>query len=707
MTIALDRRGFLAAGGAFTLSFVVTPLAGAQQAAAGSPWTAYLTIGTDGRIALMSPTTEMGQGTHTAHAAIIADEIGVPLNWVKVDTPMPSDPFRRGGSMGSGGSAGVRAWWDPLRKVGASARQSLINAAAAKAGLPAAEVSIQDGQVRRGGKILMPLGEAARLAATAPPAEGTPRDPATYRYVGKQTPRVDIPAKVRGEPVFSQDFTRPGMVYACAVLSPVWTGLARQINEAPALAVKGVQRVVTFPGGAAVIAGTQWAAMKGAAALEVSWASTAYDGLSSSAISAAMLAGLDKDGEALQARADGDAAAALSGAARIVEADYEVPYIAHTPMEPWNVTVEPTADGGLEIWGPFQTQDRNRNTAAKVAGLDPSKVKLHTLMLGGGFGRRLGDDGLPAAVLTALAVKKPVKFFWRREDEIGQGYYRPAQVARMRAGLDATGKVIALHVRTAGPSMRQSFSPAGLPKGEVDGSSVQTLTDTLYRTGAYRVDWVRVDQVVPMAPWRAVGATQNGYFMEAFLDEVAKAAGKDPVALRRELLAHDPRALKVIDRAAAAGDWGKPLPAGRARGFAFVYSYGSLCAQVVEASLENGEVRVHRVTCAIDCARVVTPDGARNQMEGGIVQGLSSALFEGIEVGNGACENRNFDSYRIMRINEAPAVIETHFIENDQVIGGIGEPGLPPATPALVNALFALTGKPIRKLPIMAQLADA
>jgi isoquinoline 1-oxidoreductase beta subunit len=702
----VDRRGFLVAGGAFTLSFAVTPVAGAQQAAKPpSPWTAYLTIAADGRVHLQSPTTEMGQGTHTAHAAIIADEIGVPLAWVSVETPMPSDPFRRGGAMSSGGSAGVRAWWEPLRKVGASARQSLINAGAAKSGVPAAEVTIEDGRLLRGGKALMSVGEAAALAAGAPPVEGTPRDPATYRIVGKATPRVDIPAKVRGEPIFSQDFTRPGMVYACAVLSPVWTGKVHSLNEAPALAVKGVEKVVQFPGGAAVVAASQWAAMKGAAALEVSWAPTAHDGLTSSAISAAMLAGLDKDAEALQAKAEGDTAQALAGAARVVEADYEVPYIAHTPMEPWCLTVEPTADGGLEIWGPFQTQDRNRDTAARTAGIDPSKVKLHTLMLGGGFGRRLGDDGTPAAVLVALAMNKPVKFFWRREDEIGQGWYRPAQVARMKAGLDKDGKVVALHIRTAGPSMRDSFQPGGLPRGEVDSSSVQTLTDTRYRTGAYRVDWVRVDQVIPMAPWRSVGATQNGYFMEAFIDEVARAAGKDPIALRRELLAHDPRALKVIDRAAEASDWGKPLAKGRARGFAFVFSFNSLCAQVVEASLENGEVRLHRVTCVMDCGRVVTPDGALNQMQGGIVQGLSTALFEGIEVADGTCRNRNYDSYRIMRINEAPAVIETLFIENDEVIGGIGEPGLPPATPALVNALAALTGKPIRKLPIMAQLA--
>lgn len=706
MNIPVDRRAFLTATGAFTLSFTVAPKAAiAQQTGApAAAWTAYLTIGADGRIALLSPTTEMGQGTHTAHAAIIADEIGAPLDWVKVDTALPSDPFRRGGAMGSGGSAGVRAWWQALRKVGASARQSLIAAAADKSGAPVAELSIVDGRVLRAGKPLMTLGEAAKLASGRPPVEGEPKDPSTYRLVGKATPRVDVPAKVRGEPIFTQDFSRPGMVHACAVLPPVWGADIATMDEALARAVKGVEGVVRFPGGAAVVASSQWAAMKGAALLEVKWTSTPHDKLTSEQISKEMLAGLGKDAEAIQAKAEGDVAAALAGAARVVEADYEVPYLAHAPMEPWCVVVEPTADGGLELWGPFQTQDRNRATAARTAGIDPERVRLHTLMLGGGYGRRLGDDGTPAAVQVAMAVKKPVKFFWRREDEIGQGYYRPAQVARMKAALDKDGKVVGLHIRTAGPSMRHSFAPGGLPKGQLDGSSVQTLTDTRYRTGAYRVDWVRVDQAPPMAPWRAVGATQNGYFVESFLDEVAKAAGKDPVALRRELLAHDPRALKVIDTAARAADWGKPLPAGRARGFAYVESYGSLCAQVVEASLEDGEVRVHRVVCVLDCARVVTPDGARNQVEGGVVQGLSSGLFEGIEVADGACANRNFDGYRLMRMNESPPVIETVFIENDEVIGGVGEPPLPPATPALVNALFALTGKPIRKLPIAANL---
>jgi len=469
--------------------------------------------------------------------------------------------------------------------------------------------------------------------------------------------------------------------------------------------VKGVERVVPIPGGAAVVASSQWAAMKGAAALKVTWKATPHDRLTSAAISKAMLAGLGQDAQAIVGKAEGDTAAALAGAAKVVEADYEVPYLCHAPMEPWSITVEPTADGGLEIWGAFQTQDRNRATAAKTAGISPDKVTLHTLWLGGGYGRRLGDDGTPGGVAVAMAIKKPVKFFWRREDEIGQGWYRPAQVARLRAGLDKDGKVVALHIRTSGPSMRDSFSPGGLKQGEIDGSSVQTLTDTRYRTGAYRVDWVRTDQPVPMAPWRAVGATQNGYFMEAFVDEIARAAGKDPVALRRELLAHDPRALTVIDEAAKAGDWGKPLPKGHARGFAYVESYGSLCAQVVEASIEDGVVKVHKVACVLDCAQVVTPDGARNQVEGGVIQGLSTALFEGIEIDGGRATNTNFDGYRILRMNEAPHAVTTVFIENGETIGGVGEPPVPPATPALVNALAALTGKPIRKLPIGAALA--
>jgi isoquinoline 1-oxidoreductase beta subunit len=328
------------------------------------------------------------------------------------------------------------------------------------------------------------------------------------------------------------------------------------------------------------------------------------------------------------------------------------------------------------------------------------KIRLHTTLLGGGFGRRLGSDGIAAAVVTAKVVKRPVKFFWRREDEFGQGWYRPAQAARLQAALDADGRVTGLHVRTAGPALSASFSPQGLPAGQLDGSSVSTIRESRYRPAAFHVEWVRVDQPVPMAPWRAVGATQNGYFLECFVDEVARAAGRDPYQLRRELLAHDPRALNVIDTVARAAGWGEPLPKGRARGMAFVESYGSLCAEVAEVSLRDGRPFVHRVVCALDCGSIVLPDGVRSQVEGGIVQGLSAVLGEAVNVAAGAAVERNFDTYSMLRITDAPERIETIIIESGEPMGGVGEPPLPPLAPAVVNALVALTGKSIRELPL-------
>ena len=413
-----------------------------------------------------------------------------------------------------------------------------------------------------------------------------------------------------------------------------------------------------------------------------------------------MRAGLAKDDRAIEARNDGDMAAAFASAAKTFEAVYEAPYLSHSPMEPWTCTLEFDADGVLHLWAPSQAQDRYRNVAAETAGLPVGKVRIHTTMLGGGFGRRLGPDGVPGAVRTAMAVRKPVKFFWTREDETAQGWYRPAQVARMRAAFDAEGRVTAFALRTAGPALANSFG-SGLPEGKLDGSSVSQMRDTRYKpSSAFRVDWVRVDQPIPMAPWRSVGATQNGYFMECFVDEVARAAGKDPYRLRRELLAHDARALKVIDTAAEVAGWDTPLPEGHARGMAYVESYGSLCAEVAEVSLRDGRPVVHRVVCALDCGSVVLPDGVRAQVEGGIVMGLSTALREKVKIENGRAVNTNFDSYRLARIGDAPARIDTVIIESGEKMGGVGEPPLPPAAPAIANALFALTGKPARRLPL-------
>jgi isoquinoline 1-oxidoreductase beta subunit len=500
--------------------------------------------------------------------------------------------------------------------------------------------------------------------------------------------------------VFASDVERPGMVYACARLAEVFGAEPDGFERESATAVSGVLDVVAVPGGAAVVATNSWAAIRGAEALRIRFKPTPHDRLDTATISRQMRAGLGADAQPISARADGDWAAAAKDARRVVEADYEVPYLAHAPMEPWNCTVEFARDGELHVWAPVQTQDRNRNAAAAAAGLPDEKVRLHTTLLGGGFGRRLGSDGIAAAVVTARAVGRPVKFFWRREDEFGQGWYRPAQAARLRAALDADGRVTGLHVRTAGPALSASFSPQGLPAGQLDGSSVQTIRESRYRPGAFHVEWVRVDQPVPMAPWRSVGATQNGYFIECFVDEVARAAGRDPYQLRREWLAHDPRALNVIDTVARTAGWGEPLPKGRARGMAFVESYGSLCAEVAEVSLRDGRPFVHRVVCALDCGSVVLPDGVRSQIEGGIVQGLSAVLGEAVDVAAGGAAQRNLDSYPILRITDAPERIESIIIESGEAMGGVGEPPLPPLAPAVVNALAALTGRPIRELPL-------
>jgi isoquinoline 1-oxidoreductase beta subunit len=700
----LTRRDFVLGSGALAVAVTVPWRAEAGADAAARPpfVTAYLEVSPDGSVKLYSPTTEMGQGTHTGHAVIIADELGVDLERVSVVTAEPADPFRRNGQMGSGGSWGVRAWYQPLRKASAQAREVLIAAAAAQWGVPAAECRLERGEiVHAASRRRQGIGVHATAAAALPlPAEPVLRPKSELRYTGRKVPRVDLPAKVRGEPVFASDVERPDMLYACARLSDVFGAELDGFDRESAIAVSGVLDVVAIPGGAAVVATNSWAAIRGAEALRIRFKPTPHDKLDSATISRQMRAGLGEGAQPINARADGDWAAAEAAAKRVVAADYEVPYLSHAPMEPWNCTVEFGGDGEVHIWAPVQTQDRNRNAAAAAAGVPADKIRLHTTLLGGGFGRRLGSDGIAAAVVTAKAVKRPVKFFWRREDEFGQGWYRPAQAARLQAALDADGRVTGLHVRTAGPALAASFSPQGLPAGQLDGSSVSTIRESRYRPAAFHVEWVRVDQPVPMAPWRAVGATQNGYFLECFVDEVARAAGRDPYQLRRELLAHDPRALNVIETVAKAVGWGEPLPKGRARGMAFVESYGSLCAEVAEVSLRDGRPFVHRVVCALDCGSIVLPDGVRSQIEGGIVQGLSAVLGEAVNVAAGAAVERNFDTYSMLRITDAPERIETIIIESGEPMGGVGEPPLPPLAPAVVNALAALTGRPIRELPL-------
>jgi isoquinoline 1-oxidoreductase beta subunit len=711
MTLDLTRRQLLgAAGAALVVSFGATPVVAATGRP--TPLTGYLEIAADGAVTVFSPVSELGQGTHAAHAAIIADELGVDIEAVSVVTGRPSPAMRRANpaapgappSMGTGGSWGVRWWREPMRRAAAQARTVLIAAAAADWGVDPSAVRLERGRLISGGRSAG-IGVFAAAAAALPlPEQPALRPDAEARYTGRKLKRADVADKARGRPVYTSDIVLPGMVHACARLSPVFRSGLAGFDEAPALAVRDVLDVIAVPGGAAVVATHTWAAMKGAEALAVTLEPAPHDGLTSAAISADMRAALDRP-TAAPSRDDGDWDAALAGATRVLSADYEVPYLAHAAMEPFVCVVRIDGDT-VEVWSGTQAQDRVINGLVRDHGLKPENIVVHTRLAGGGFGRRLRDEeAFSGAYTVARATGRPVKFFWTREDEMGQGWYRPAQAARLTAALDGSGGIAGLRIRTAGPSMRMDFAPGGMKEGELDGSSVQSLADTRYRFGAYRLDYAMARQPVPTAPWTAVGATQNGYFLECFLDEVAAALSLDPYQLRRRLLAHDPRALRVIDTVAEKSGWGTPAPAGRARGMAYVESYGSLCAQVAEVSLVDGFPKVHRMVVALDCGDVVTPDGAAAQVEGRVISGISAALREMMTVDRGRAVERNFDSYAAIRMPEVPPVIETHFVRSGEPLGGVGEPPLPPSTPAVVNAVAKLLGKPIRRLPISAALA--
>jgi isoquinoline 1-oxidoreductase beta subunit len=618
--------------------------------------------------------------------------------------------------MSSGGSMGVRYWGEPLRKSAAQAREMLLAEAAAKLGVGVATLDVASGRVvhAASGRSLG-FGELAPGAARRPlPAEPKRRPASTRRYCNNDAlRRLDVPPKCDGSATFSADFRRPGLLYACAWMTPVRGASVAKVDRSGLAGIKGIVDVVEFGGGVAVVATSSWAAIRGVQALRVESTKTPNDSLDSAAFSAAMREGLGAPTRAVR-KDEGNFEAAKAAAARVVTADYEVPHLAHAAMETWSVTLERGADGIWQAWAPTQAQDRTRNGVARGLGVPPEQVRVHTLWLGGGFGRRLADDGIvPAGQVAKALGGRPVQFFWTRETEFVMASGRPIAAARLTGTIDAAGRITGLHVRAAGPSMQRSFAPGfNVQDLEtfVDGQALQHLDEARYRFGALKLDYAMRHNHVPTGPWRSVGATQCAFFLECFVDELARALDKDPLALRRELLAHDPRALKVVETAAEKAGWGpdgrgtaaKPLPNGHALGIGYYESYGSLCAQVAEVSLEpDGTPRVHRIVCVLDCGEVVTPDGVRSQMEGGVIQSMSATLFEAATVANGAAVERNFDRYRLLRISEAPARIEAHIIRSGEKIGGVGEPPVPPTAPAIANAVARLTGKPVRRLPIV------
>jgi len=595
------------------------------------------------------------------------------------------------------GSTSVRNGWEPLRKAGATAREMLVAAAAARWRVPAGACRAERGEVLGPGGRRTPFGELVSRASRLPvPADPPLRDPATFRLVGRPLHRLDSAEKLTGRAVFGIDVVRPGMLYGAVARAPAWGAKVASFDGARALEVPGVRGVYPVSTGVAVVASSTWAAFRGREALQVSWDEGPNAGLDSAEIHRSLETGLMSPTGT--ARKDGAGAAALEGAARRIEAVYELPFLAHAPLEPMNCTAE-VRRGSAEIWAPTQGPQQLQEAVARALGLEAREVVVHTTLLGGGFGRRANPDFAVEAAEVARAAGAPVKVTWDREDDLAHDRFRPVSLHRLAGGLDAQGRVVAWAHRVAAPSIlmqalgRPSFAPGG-PPDVVSGAH-----DPPYAFPALEVDYALVETAVPVWYWRSVYPSQTAFANECFVDELAAAAGRDPLELRLELLAHDPRMAAVVRLAAQRSGWGAPLPAGRGRGMACHLDVGTRVAEVAEVSVADGVVRVLRVVAAVDCGLCVNPDIAAGQIEGGIVFGLSAALKGEITVERGRVRERSFDDYPLLRLDEAPSV-EVHFVESAAPPAGLGEPGVPPIAPAVANAVFAATGVRARRLPL-------
>lgn len=708
----LSRRSLLKSAGAASIALTV-PIAwpqSLQAAGDATGLTPYLRIHPDNTITALLPTTEMGQGIHTGQMLILADELGASPDQFKIEMPaQPSDPFRVkfGATMRqrSVGSHGIRSWHDRLRTAAAKGRSVLIEAGAAKLGVPPSELDTADGNVvhKASGKRL-PFGDLVAAAAALPlPEQPALRPDSERKLVGKNFPRIDIPAKTDGSAVYGVDIKLDGLLHGAVRLAPVWRSDVKSIDASSVTSMPGVVAVVPVPRGAVVVAESWWQAKKAADALVIEFTTTEHDAFSSEAQTADMRAGLDAS-EPPVVMSKGDVVASLKGASKTVEAVYEVPMLAHMCMEP-SVCTAKTGSDRVDLWFPTQDHDIASEDAAAAAGIPVDKVFISTPYLGGGFGRKGRGEIVIQAVLASKAVGgKPVKVMWSREEETNQGSYRPAMMARFRGGIDAAGKLVALDMHLSGPQMGREYKHVKFD-GNADPLTIATLINNKYQTENQRLTHAIVPVPLPLSPWRSVSSSQNAYFLESFIDELAHAAGKDPLAFRRENLAGQKRQLAVLDKVAEMSNWQSPPAAGIHRGIAIDESYGSVTAQVVEVSIAKGEVKVHRVFIAIDCGRAINPDSVVAQMQGSIIEGLGAALRNRITVEAGRAKEQNFDGYPVIRINEVPPEINVAIVDIGSPLGGAGEPGVPAIAPAVANAIFAASGKRLRTLPFAGQLA--
>ena len=715
--VVLGRRSFLkttaAATAAFTIGFrwAGPPRrAPAATADAFAP-NAFLRVAPDNSVTVIAKHLEMGQGSYTGLATIVAEELDADWAQIRVESA-PADAklynnLAFGTIQGTGGSSAIANSWMQLRQAGAAARAMLVAATAAEWNVPAAEIVADRGVLSHtASRRQASFGELAGKAAAQPlPTQVALKDPKDFKLIGRKLPRVDVPAKSNGTAQFTIDVTFPGMLVAVLQRPPLFGATVKSFDATAAKAVPGVAAVVQVPRGVAVVGGSFWAAKKGRDALKVDWDDAKAEKRSSSAIIEEYRKLVEQPGK--PARQEGDVAGVLQAAAKSVSASYEFPYLAHAPMEPLDAVVKLDANG-CEIWAGDQFQTIDQANAAAVAGLKPEQVTIHTLYAGGSFGRRANtvSDYIVEAVSIAKALGAngtPVKLQWTREDDIRGGLYRPAYVHKLEAGLNAQGQLVGWRHRIVGQSIMAgtSFAQRAVKDG-VDRTSVEGAANLPYAIPNLAVELTTTESPVPVLWWRVVGSSHTAYAVEAFIDEVAEAAGQDPYRFRRALLAHQPRHRGVLDLAAEQAGWGQPLPKGRGRGIAVAEAFHTYVAQVTEVTVgADGKVKVDRVVCAVDCGVAVNPDVIAAQMEGGIGFGLGAALYGAITLKDGQVEQSNFDGYQVLRIDDMPKV-EVHIVPSTEAPTGVGEPGVAPIGPAVANAAFAATGKRYRVLPFSA-----
>jgi len=696
--MTFDRRGFLktAAGGlllGFHLSRGSKLSAAVSDNASGNvsdnKLNAWIHVGTDDYVTLFIHKAEMGQGTVTSLSMLLAEEL--ECDWKKIRTEFPGIDRAFGGNQGVVGSQSIRSSWQPLRQAGASAREMLIQAAAQKWGVDKDQCRAENNAViNTATNARLSYGELAEAAAKiAPPTGVALKDPSRFRIIGKPRKRLDTPEKTTGRAMFGIDVRVPNMLYAAAARCPVFGGKVASFDATKAKSMPGVKHVVQIPSGVAVVADNTWNAIQARNALVIQWDEGAHAGLNSAGIRKEWVELANQPGAV--ARQDGDAAGALAGAAKKIDAVYEAPYLAHAPMEPLNCTADVRADS-CEVWASTQGQSSALQEAVRVTGLRPDQVKINTKYMGGGFGRRARADYIGEAVAASKAVGAPVQLTWAREDDMQQDWYRPASYTRFAGGLDADGWPVAMTSRIICP-------PFGGMRNGVSSTATEGIADSPYAIPNVMVDYHSADPGIPVSYWRSVGYSQNTFFAESFIDELAAAGGKDAFEFRRKLLQKSPRALAVLELVAEKAGWGNPLPAGRGRGIALVNNIGSFTAEVAEVSVTQGKLKVHRVVCAVDCGHVVNPSGVEQQIQSGIVYGLSAAMKGEITIDRGRVQQANFHQYDVLRIDEMP-VVEVYLVPSQAAPGGIGEASVPPIAAAVGNAIFAATGKRVRKLPM-------